>query len=132
VQADGYLFVELYVSDVAYYTAVFRDVLGLAVVEDDGGFVKLRSPHATVMLNDGRDLAADHPFADFPAATRRGVGVELGFVVRDLDRARAAALAIPGQRVSEVTHQEWGMSDFRVLTREGYYLRVTTPDPEAG
>ena len=51
-------------------------------------------------------------------------------MTRDLEKARTAALQIPGCAVSEVTHQEWGMSDFRILSLEGYYFRITTPDPD--
>jgi catechol 2,3-dioxygenase-like lactoylglutathione lyase family enzyme len=131
VQKEGYVFVELYVTDLPYYVALFRDGLGLEVVDDDGGFVKLQSRHATVMLNTGGELGDSHPFARFVDAPRRGLGVELGFVTGDLERARQALLRIPGHTVSDVTHQPWGMSDFRVLTREGYYLRVTTADPTA-
>jgi len=29
--------------------------------------------------------------------------------------------------VSEIVVQEWGMTDYRILTPHGYYLRVTTP-----
>ena len=131
MQADGYLFVELYVVDLAHYVAIFRDALGFRILEEDPDFVKLQSAHATVLLNAASELPSRHPFVGYRARSPRGDGVEIGFVTRDLDGARRAALAIPGCLVSEVTHQEWGMSDFRMLSREGYYLRVTTPDPEA-
>jgi catechol 2,3-dioxygenase-like lactoylglutathione lyase family enzyme len=130
MQAAGYLFVELYVVDLAHYKAVFRDALGFEVIEDDDDFVKLRSQHGTVLLNATTALPRSHPFADYRAHARRGDGVEIGFVTDDLGRARQASLAIPGCLVTEVTHQEWGMSDFRILSREGYFFRVTTPDPE--
>ena len=128
MQADGYLFFELYVLDLPHYVALFRDGLGFDVVEDDGDFVKLASSHGTVLLNATESLPADHPFASFRTAPSRGMGVELGVVTRDLDQARVRTLAVPGCVVSEVTTQEWGMRDFRVRTRDGYYFRVTTPD----
>jgi len=130
MQAAGYLFVELYVQDLAHYTAIFRDALGFDIVDDEEGFVKLRSRHATVLLNATTELPLDHPFKDYRAHAKRGLGVEIGFVTEDLERARRASLAIPGCVVTPVTHQEWGMSDFRILSREGYFFRVTTPDPE--
>ena len=130
MQKDGYVFIELYVKDLAHYVAIFRDALGLEVLEDDGDFVKLRSSHGTVLLNAMSDLPATHPFADYRSRPMpHGMGVEIGFVTTDLERARQAALAIPGCVVSEITHQEWGMSDFRIVSREGYFFRVTTPDP---
>jgi hypothetical protein len=128
MQADGHVFFELYVLDLAHHVAIFRDALGFSVIEDDGDFVKLASSHGTVLLNSTTTLPPGHPFAGYRTAPRRGIGVELGFVARDLARARQQALKIDGAVVTEVTHQEWGMSDFRILSREGYFIRVTTPD----
>ncbi len=131
MQADGHLFFELYVVDLPHHVAIFRDGLGFRVVEDDGDFVKLESSHGTVLLNAAAALPAGHPFASFRQHASRGMGVELGIVTRELERARSAALLLPGVVVSEVTTQEWGMRDFRIRSREGYFFRVTTPDEEA-
>ncbi len=130
MQADGYLFFELYVDDLRHYVAIFEEALGFRVVEDDDDFVKLASSHGTVLLNATKSLPAEHPFAAFRAQRSRGLGVELGVVTRDLDLARSRALALPGCVVTEVTTQEWGMRDFRILSREGYFFRVTTPDDD--
>ncbi len=130
MQADGYVFFELYVVDVAHYVAIFRGALGFRVIEEEDDFVKLRSSHGTVLLNAMKDLPSDHPFVAYRSQASRGYGVEMGFVTRALEPAREAALAIPGCVVTEITHQEWGMSDFRILSREGYFFRVTTPDPD--
>jgi hypothetical protein len=128
VQADGYVFFELYVADLAHYVSIFEGALGFRVVERDPDFVKLASSHGTVLLNATTSLDPSHPFADYRAHLRRGVGVELGVVTQNLDEAREAALAIAGCTVSDVSTQEWGMRDFRIASREGYYFRVTTPD----
>lgn len=130
MQRDGYVFFELYVTDLAHHVAIFRDALGFRVVEDDGDFAKLQSSHGTVLLNAG-ELPATHPFAAYRAHPTRGMGVELGVVTRDLEKAREAALALDGCVVTDVTVQEWGMQDFRILSREGYFFRVTTPDDDA-
>ena len=129
MQATGHLFVELYVEDVAHYVAIFRDALDFVVIDEEDDFVKLRASHGTVLLNATPRLPPSHPFAEYRAHSTRGMGVEIGFVTDDLEKARQAAMGLAGCVVSEVTHQEWGMSDFRILSREGYYFRVTTPDP---
>jgi hypothetical protein len=131
MQADGYVFFELYVVNLAHYVAIFRDALGFRVVEDDADFVKLASMHGTVLLNATTSLPATHPFASYRSNTSRGRGVELGIVTIDLAKARTAARALAGCVVSDITHQEWGMSDFRIQSLEGYFFRVTTPDPDA-
>jgi hypothetical protein len=140
LRADGFVFVELYVPDPAYYVALFRGVLGFAVARDEGDFVELRSSRAIVLLNRFDDPDPGHPFEHY-RQQRCGVGVEVGIVVegeerltamhaRARERVRATDLA--GCAVTEVVRQEWGMTDFRILTPHGYYLRVTTPPPRAG
>ena len=129
MQADGFVFFEIYVTDLAHHTAIFRDALGFRVVEDDGDFVKLKSPHGTVLLNS-MTLPATHTFAEHRTAPRRGMGVEMGIVTVDLEACWTRAKALSGCVVTDIVTQEWGMSDFRILSREGYFFRVTTPDPD--
>ena len=131
MQADGYLFFELYVVSLAHYVSIFRDALGFEVVEREDDFVKLQSPHGTVLLNATTSLPEGHPFASYRSHASRGLGVELGIVTADLEKAWIAARALAGCVVSEIAHQEWGMSDFRIQSLEGYFFRVTTRDPEA-
>ena len=128
-RSNGFVFVELYVEDPAYYVRVFRDALGFAVSRDEGDFVELRSERGIVLLNAFEDPDAGHPFEHYRRERTRGLGVEIGIVLdgERLPAARAAAAAIEGCAVTEIVTQEWGMTDFRVVTPHGYYLRVTTP-----
>ena len=130
MQADGFVFFEIYVADLAYYTRLFRDGLGMRIVEDDADFVKLKSAYGTVLLNSMMDLPKTHPFARYRDMPSRGLGVEMGVVTVDVAAAHARTKDLPGCVVSDIVTQEWGMSDFRIQTREGYFFRVTTPDPE--
>ena len=130
MQANGFVFFEIYVVDLAHYKAIFHDALGMTLVEDEPDFVKLASDYGTVLLNS-MILPAGHPFARYRELPSRGMGVEMGIVTTDLAGAQERARKLDGCVVSDVVHQEWGMSDFRIQSREGYYFRVTTPDPEA-
>jgi hypothetical protein len=131
MRQNGFVFAELYVEEPAYYVRIFRDALGFRVARDEGDFVELRSERGIVLLNAFDDLAEGHPFEGYRANRKRGIGVELGIVTDALEKVWTAAKAIEGCVVSEIVHQEWGMSDFRILTPHGYYFRVTTP-PEDG
>ena len=127
LRVAGFVFVELYVEEPAYYVRIFRDALGFQVTRDEGDFVELRSAHAIVLLNTFEEPDAGHPFEHFRAERRRGLGVEIGIVSEKIHEAWGAAKAIEGLSVSDVVTQEWGMTDFRIVTPHGYYLRVTTP-----
>jgi lactoylglutathione lyase len=127
LRAEGFVFVELYVEEPAYYVRIFRDALGFDVTRDEGDFVELRTARAIVLLNKFDDPDAGHPFEHYRAERRRGLGVEIGVVTEKIHEAWSAAKAVEGCTVSDVVTQEWGMTDFRILTPHGYYLRVTTP-----
>jgi hypothetical protein len=56
------------------------------------------------------------------------MGVEIGLVVGDLDKAYAAAVVCndKGWSISlGIGRRPWGVRDFRVLAPDGYYVRVT-------
>ena len=70
MQAEGYVFVELYVVNLDALRRIFRDALGFRVVEDEEDFVKLAADHATVLLNAMTDLPPAHPFAAIRSGPR--------------------------------------------------------------
>ncbi len=125
-RAEGFVFVELYVPDPAYYVRIFRDALGFEVVRDEGDFVELRSKRGLVLLNRFDDPDPGHPFEHYRRG-RCGLGVEIGIFSEDLEGSWARAKLVQGCEVTAIVRQEWGMTDFRILTPQGYYLRVTTP-----
>jgi lactoylglutathione lyase len=130
MQAPGYVFVELYVEDMPYYLLLVRDVLGFEVVRTEEGWAELRSSHGTIILNRHDDPEPGHPFEHFAGVQRRGFGVEIGIVCdsrADLSAKWARARRVEGCVVTDIVDQDWGMTDFRILTPQGYYLRVTTP-----
>lgn len=130
MQAPGYVFVELYVEHMEYYLRLVRDVLGFEVVRAEDGWAELCSSHGTVILNRHDDPEPGHPFEHFARVRPHGMGVEIGIVCasrQDLSDKWARARRVPGCVVTDIVDQEWGMTDFRILTPEGYYLRVTTP-----
>jgi lactoylglutathione lyase len=126
LRQPGFVFVELYVEDPAYYVRIFRDALGFEVVRDEGTFVELTSAQGLVILNAFEDADAGHPFERYRQERRRGVGVEIGIVTDRLRASWELARQIEGCIVSDIVQQEWGMTDYRILTPHGYYLRVTT------
>ena len=127
MRKPGFVFVELYTQRLEEYASFFQRVCGFTLIREEGDFTELRSPTAMVLLNADKELPQGHPFQGRLAGTTKGVGIEVGVVVGDLATARAAALLFPGWTVSEIKRQEWGLSDFRVTTPDGDYLRLTDP-----
>ena len=123
----GFVFVELYMQDIHGYISFFQSVAGFKLIRDEGDFAELRSDTAVILLNADKELPGGHPFKDRVLGSGKGVGVEIGIVLADLPTAREAALTFKGWSVTEIRRQSWGLSDFRVLTPDGYYLRFAEP-----
>lgn len=122
---SGFVFVEIYTQRLAEYTNFFTDVCGFDLVRSEKDFVEVRSLRAIIFLNASKQLSTGHPFRDKLPWHGMGLGVEIGIVISDISIAREAATHFADWTVTEIRNQDWGMSDFRVTTPEGYYIRLT-------
>lgn len=122
---SGFVFVEMYTQSTPEYISFFQRVAGFELKRHEGDFTELRSQFGVVLLNADRNLPPGHPFSGKLHGQDQGIGVEIGVVLPDLTAAREAALSFPGWTVTEIINQDWGMADFRVITPDGYYIRLT-------
>ena len=121
--------VELFVRDVARSVAFYRDVLGFEVARTaPDGYTAVRRDGAEVGLNDVARLPDGHPVRPEPGQSP-GRGVELVIMARDVAGAHARAMAACGT-VTVLVRQPWGLTDFRVVDPDGYYIRVTSVAPQ--
>ncbi len=118
-------FVELFVPDPDRYVPLLVDCLGYRQAHRVGQWVDLRRAGDRLLLN-GEPQPDEHVFAERAlAGARRGLGVEIGIVVDDVDRAYEQVAHSGAWQVEPLTRREWGARDFRIVTPDGYYLRVT-------
>ena len=54
-----------------------------------------------------------------------GLGVELVVVVDDVAAVHARAVASGQAEITALVDQPWGLTDFRILDLDGYYVRIT-------
>ena len=123
----GLVFIELYTLDIPASTRLFTEVFGFVITQDEPGLKCLRSTRAIVLLNDGHDLRAGHRFHGKITGRNHGDCVEIGIIVENLKEASRRAKALGCYQVTDIVLQDWGMRDFRIVTNEGFYLRVTEP-----
>ena len=57
----------------------------------------------------------------------RGVGIEVVIFAEDLVAAYKKATEIPELKLTKIVMQGWGVRDFRIVTPDGFYLRITEP-----
>jgi lactoylglutathione lyase len=101
-------------------------VLGFVVLKDQRDV-----PAAYVYLGRGgvrvgalrEDAPADH------AARRPPSGVELVLEVDDIGAERDRVVAAGWPLDENLQHRSWGLTDFRILDPDGYYLRITDRAP---
>lgn len=117
--------VELFVRDVPRSVAFYRDILGFETLrEAPSGYTSIACQGAVFGLNDAAQVSGAHPArprADHPV----GLGIELVLVVEDVAGLHARACSSGRTDVSALVAQPWGLTDFRVVDPDGYYIRVT-------
>jgi lactoylglutathione lyase len=116
---------ELFVTDVARSVAFYRDVLGFEVLRQaPGGYKSVGREGAVLGLSDVARLPEDHP-ARPDRGDALGRGVELVVMVDDVAGLHARARDSGEGSVSALATQPWGLTDFRVVDPDGYYIRIT-------
>ena len=116
---------ELFVADLDRSLAFYRDVLGFRILRQEAsGFTELAQGDATLALNRLEVLGPDHPIRPSPGEPL-GRGVELVLFVDDVAALHHDVAAKGWPLSTALTDQPWGMTDFRVLDPDGYYLRIS-------
>lgn len=119
------LCVEIFVADLARSKSFYTSVLDFtAGPEGYGGYTPLSRGDIRLALNSNDALPPDHP-TKVVAGERAGRGVEIVIEVDDLpslyDRVKASGWPIS----SDLATHPWGVTDFRIVDPDGYYLRLS-------
>ena len=116
--------VELFVFDVLRSVAFYGEVLGFEVMRmSPSGYTSVGRDGAVIGLNEIASLPLGYPMRPEPGQAL-GRGVELVVMVEDVAAVHALAAASQAG-VSALVAQPWGLTDFRVVDPDGYYIRIT-------
>ncbi len=117
---------ELFVRDVRAAVAFYRDVLGFTVERESPGYVSVRNGDVVFDIGPEDGLPEGHHFGREALRRQKGVGVEIVLEVDDVAayerRVRDAGYAV----AAPLKQRPWGLTDFRVVDPDGYYVRVTS------
>jgi lactoylglutathione lyase len=113
---------EIFPSDLDVSVDFYVRVLGFAVLKDQRD-----DPAAYVSIRRGdvRVGALRREAVDVGAARLPPVGVELVLEVDDIGAERDRVVAAGWPLAEDLQHRSWGLTDFRILDPDGYYLRIT-------
>ncbi|MCT7374005.1 VOC family protein [Chelativorans salis] len=116
---------ELFVDDLERSASFYTQVLGFQICQEGtDGYTMLANDAATISLNLRRLLPNDHPVQCRPGE-KVGRGVEVVLSVDNIDASYDAAKASGWPLSGDLTLQPWGLTDFRLVDPDGYYIRIT-------
>ncbi|MDR3402847.1 MAG: hypothetical protein P4L99_10155 [Chthoniobacter sp.] len=128
LRKPGFVFMELATTRVEEYFSFFESVADFKVMSRKPGYIEACSDLAELTFIDPKYWSHGHPFSGKITGSGQGIGIEIGIVVADLDKAYAAAVQLQekGWPISTgIVLRPWGVRDFRVPAPEGYYFRFT-------
>jgi lactoylglutathione lyase len=117
---------ELFVNDIAASVTFYRDILGFAVADEQPGYVAVRLDGIVFGIGARATLPPNHHFSLGAPGASMGTGVEIVVEVDDVDALYTRVIAGTYPVVTPLGRRSWGLTDFRILDPDGYYLRVTS------
>ncbi|SES18172.1 Uncharacterized conserved protein PhnB, glyoxalase superfamily [Gracilibacillus ureilyticus] len=118
---------ELFVEDLEKSAEFYCDVLGFHVSEEQkNNYIPVKKGDVVIGLGQMENLSADHPVKVSGSDQAPGLGVEIVLEVENIEGAYHDVVAKGYPVQAKLTERPWGMSDFRVIDPDGYYLRLTS------
>lgn len=127
--AKNNVLLELHVPDFEVVKNFYKK-LGFRVVwerEPEGkkGYLVMKLDDNILCFWPGNDEVWNQSyFRNFPRKSKRGYGVEIVIMVKDVDRVYQDIKSF-AKIVDEIEIRPWGLKDFRIEDPFGYYLRIT-------
>jgi len=117
---------ELFVDDLPASLDFYSRVLGFEIGKGEAdGYTALTNGEVRLGLNLRANLPDDHPVQSV-ANERLGRGVEFVLEVDDIEGMYKQVMAQDWPLADKLRRQPWGLTDFRLLDPDGYYLRITS------
>lgn len=117
---------ELMVKDIEQSVDFYVRVLGFTRNPSPNGWISVSNGTVNFGFGFISNLPSEHPLAKKSPDERTGVGVELVLEVDDVESyfERVKQANYPISR--ELGKRDWGLTDFRIVDPDGYYLRITS------
>jgi lactoylglutathione lyase len=122
---------ELHVDDFGQVVEFYK-VLGFEEVwrrepDEEKGYLVMRNGHNVLSFWCGNSSVFEHSFfAKLYKHSHRGVGVEIGIQVHNID-SLYQVFRNTEYVVEQLEMKPWGLRDFRLQDPFGYYVKVTEP-----
>ncbi|MBI3485922.1 VOC family protein [Candidatus Daviesbacteria bacterium] len=121
---------ELFVSDVKKAVEFYTKVLGFTKLQSYDNYYPVKKDSVIIGIGLANRLPKNHYFQPEVINDRRGVGVEIVLEVDNIHSLYESVKKTGYPIAEELTQREWGLTDFRLVDPDGYYLRLTSRESE--
>lgn len=117
---------ELFVQDMEQAIAFYVQILEFDVLRQEEDHASLRNGDCLFGLGPIAKLPAEHYFTRSKLSAAPGLGVEIVLEVDDIhlmyEHVQSCGYPVEGP----LQRRNWGLTDFRLVDPDGYYLRITS------
>ncbi len=118
---------ELFVRNMEASIAFYCHILGFHVQRKEADYASLRCGAVMLGLGPAAKLPVDEGyFTQHKLEHERGVGVEIVLEVNDVHAFYSHVQATAYPITEPLMMRPWGLTDFRLVDPDGYYLRMTS------
>jgi catechol 2,3-dioxygenase-like lactoylglutathione lyase family enzyme len=126
VEVKMTLRLELFVNDLSASLDFYRQVLGFEIGgRQSDGYTLITNGEVHLGLNLLANLPDDHPVQS-QGNERLGREIEIVLEVDHIEEIYKHVILQNWPLADKLQRQPWGLTDFRVLDPDGYYIRITT------
>jgi len=118
---------ELFTTNIDKTVNFYKDILGFkSLKSSNSNYQPIQKGQVILGIGLLESLGSNHYFNSYQSDTQFGYGVEIVLEVEDINLAYNKAKMANVEIESELKTQPWGLTDFRLIDPNGYYIRVTS------
>jgi lactoylglutathione lyase len=118
---------ELFVNDIEKSISFYRDILRFIEMPNNGNYHLMYRGDVKIGIGSGDKLPENHYFRpEVVTNYRKGIGVEFVLEVEEIEEEYKYIQTKEYKIEAELKKQEWGLTDFRLVDPDGYYIRITS------
>lgn len=117
---------ELFVQDLQKSVEFYENILGFSTGRRTEEYAGLRNGNVKIGIGLLSNLPSEHPLRLNDPLERKGVGVEFVLAVDDVTELYNNVQKAGYPISTPLAVRPWGLTDFRLLDPDGYYLRITS------
>ena|SRR5437867_3926695 len=117
---------ELFVNNLAVSSDFYCRILGFEKEKESERYIAVKSGNAILGLGLLSKLSSNHPLRPKSPYERVGGGVEIVLEIDDIETYYQRIVSEKYPIQEPLQQRSWGLTDFRIIDPDGYYLRITS------